>query len=183
MRAVIRALVLIVIVIILAAPASAKQIIHYAGTTTAPRFHKVRATVVKQNDGDRRVQDWIAYMLLTCEDATTERWGVGFGGGLLGDNGEFEVELNNADSGFYLHVVGSIRWGKGSGTAIFNRSRLTDDGQDAELCTTGELTWTVDRVIKTVSGAPRSTRLRDRVGFLKLHVRHGVTEVAKLVEP
>ena len=183
MRAVVRAVVLVVIVIILAAPASAKQIINYAGTTSAPRFHKVRATVVKQNDGDRRVQNWIAYMLLTCQDASTERWGVGFGGGFLGDNGEFEVELNNADSGFYLHVVGSIRWGKGSGTAIFNRSRLTDDGQDAELCSTGDLTWTVDRVIKTVGSAPRSTRLPDSLGFLKLRVRHGVAEVTKLVEP
>ena len=47
MRAVVRAVVLVVIVIILAAPASAKQIINYAGTTSAPRFHKVRATVGK----------------------------------------------------------------------------------------------------------------------------------------
>lgn len=79
--------------------------------------------------------------------------------------------------------MASCSGGKGSGTTKFNLASLTADGQDAQLCTTGDLTWTVDRVIKTVGSAPRSTRLPDSLGFLKLRVRHGVAEVTKLVEP
>lgn len=80
--------------------------------------------------------------------------------------------------------MASCSGGKGSGTTKFNLASLTADGQDAQLCTTGDLTWTVDRVIKGGgTGAARSARMSDGIGFLKLRVRHGVTEIVKLVEP
>ena len=81
-------------------------------------------------------------------------------------------------------LMASCSGGKGSGTTKFNLASLTADGQDAQLCTTGDLTWTVDRVIKGGgTGAARSARMSDGIGFLKLRVRHGVTEIVKLVEP
>jgi hypothetical protein len=181
MRAVIRSVVVVLVCFVLAAPASARQIIDYTGTTSAPRFHKVLALVIKKDNGNRVMRQWVAQTTLTCEDMSTQRWGVGFGWGVLGENGDFDAEFNDAENGFYLHVAGSIRWGKGSGTLTFNRSTLTADGQDAQLCSSGGLTWTVDRVMP--GGSARSRSVPDGVGVLKLRVRQGVAEVVKLIEP
>ena len=181
MRAVVRSVAVVLVCFVLAAPASARQIIDYTGTTSAPRFHRVLALVIKKDNGNRVMRQWAALTTLTCEDTSTQRWGVVFGWGVLGENGDFDAEFNDAENGFYLHVAGAIRWGRGSGTLEFNRSTLTADGQDAQLCTSGDLTWTVARVIP--GGAARRRSVRDGFGFLKLRVRHGVTEVVKLIRP
>ena len=158
MRAVVRAVVLIVVCVVLAAPASAKQIVYYRGTTSAPRFHRVDVRVIKQGDGDRFITGMLMLFKVTCEDLTTQRWGVSFGGRIrVQEDGTFGVGLSGP--GVYWSVDGVLLWGKGSGTTKLNVASLTADGQDAQLCTTGDLTWTVDRVIETVGGAPRSTWL------------------------
>ena len=181
MRAVVRSVAVVLVCFVLAAPASARQIIDYTGTTSAPRFHRVLALVIKKDNGNRVMRQWAALTTLTCEDTSTQRWGVVFGWGVLGENGDFDAEFNDAENGFYLHVAGAIRWGRGSGTLEFNRSTLTADGQDAQLCASGDLTWTVERVIPPTETPPPS--IPDGVGVLQLRVRHGVAEVVKLIEP
>ena len=182
MRTIVRSAVIVVVSLVLAAPASARQLIAYEGTTSAPTFHRVRASVVKQDDGDRKLKAWRANVEITCEDMSTQRWRIGFGGYPLGPDGEFDVEsLNGEGSGIYIHGTGSLRWGRGSGTLELNVPALTADGQDAQLCTSGDLTWTVNRVIPPTETPPPA--VPDGVGVLELRVRHGVAEVVKLVEP
>ena len=183
MRAVVRAVVLVMVCFVLAAPASAKQIIDYRGTTSAPRFHRVEMVVTKQADGDRFITGIRMLFKVTCEDLTTERWGIGVSGRIpVQEDGAFSLGLSSGGD-VYWPVDGVLLWGKGSGTTKLNVASLTADGQDAQLCTTGDLTWTVDRVIKTVGGAPRSSGLPNGVGFLQLRIREGVVEVAKRIEP
>lgn len=182
MRAAIRAAVLIVVCFVLAVPASAKQVIDYRGTTSAPSFHRVDISVLKQADGDRFITGMRMLFKITCDDLTTQRWGIGVSGRIpMQADGSFSQSLFGGD--MYWPVDGVLLWGKGSGTTKLNAATLTADGQDAQLCTTGDLTWTVDRVIKGVGGAPRSMALPNGVGSLQLRVRHGVVDVVKLVEP
>jgi hypothetical protein len=128
----------------LALPASAGQLIEYRGETSAPSPNRVFASVLKRDSG-RRILNYIGMRsTLTCEDASTQQFNVIIGIGRLGEDG-FAREINDRDSGMYLRVDGTIGFRSGSGTALFNRAVLTQDGTDAQLCTTGELTWTVDR--------------------------------------
>jgi len=102
----------------LAVPASADQIIRYDGETSAPSFNRVLAYVIKKDNG-RRFLTYIAVRSMPiCEDATTLRMREHLAAGRLGEDGAFEKE----------HVA-----------------RLTEDGTDAQLCTSGEVTWTVER--------------------------------------
>jgi len=183
MRAIIRSVVPIVVCVILAAPASARQIIDYRGTTSAPSFHRVDISVVKQADGDRFITSIGMMFTMTCDDLTTQRWGIGVSGRIpVQADGTFSQKFHGGD--VYWPVDGVLLWGKGSGTTKLNAATLTADGQDAQLCTTGDLTWDVDRLTKGGgTGAGRGTRIPDGVGFLKLRVRQGVVDVVKLVEP
>jgi len=45
----------------------------------------------------------------------------------------------------FEHIDGTLGWRTGSGTFEFNIGGLTDDGQEAQLCASGDLTWTVER--------------------------------------
>ena len=180
MRAAVRALVLVSVCLVLAAPASARQVIHYRGTTSAPRFHRVEIVVIKQADGDRFITEMGMRFEITCEDLTTQRWAIGVSGRIpVQANGTFSQRLSGGD--MYWPVDGVLLWGKGSGTTKLNAANLTADGQDAQLCTSGDLTWTVNRV--NTAGAPRGKAMPGGIGVLRFHVRHGVAEVVKLVEP
>jgi len=107
--------------------------------------------VLKKDSGRRFLADFNVKMKMTCDDTTTSRWRIGISGGRLGDNGEFTNEYSGDQ--VYFHADGAISWGKGSGTVEFNYAELTADGQDAQLCTSGGLTWTADRVIAAGLGS------------------------------
>jgi hypothetical protein len=138
-----------VICLALALPASAATLIEYRGETSAPSWNRVVAYVLKKDNG-RRLLRFIAIRgTLTCEDASTQKKHYIIGIGPLGKDGSFEREITAVefdDDTTYLRVDGTIGFRNGNGTALFNRAALTQDGMDAQLCTTGELTWTVDRV-------------------------------------
>jgi hypothetical protein len=53
-------------------------------------------------------------------------------------------------------------------------------GHDSQLCASGGLTWTADRVIPPTETTPPT--VPDGVGVLKLRIRHRVAEVVKLSE-
>lgn len=126
-------------------PVSADQFIRYKGTTAAPSNNHVHVGVLRRESG-RRVLRYIAFRLtVTCEDSSTNQRNVVLRYRRLDENGDFSVEVPRVVKGTYLRLDGSIKWGWGSGTVLFNSSKLIEDGSDAQLCSTGELIWTVDR--------------------------------------
>ena len=128
-------------------PAAADQFIRYKGTTSAASYNHVHVGVLKRESG-RRELNYIAFHLTaTCDDSSTDERIVVLRYRRLDESGDFSVEVqgDGRPKGTYLRVDGSIRWGGGTGTVLFNIAKLTEDGSDAQLCTTGELTWTVDR--------------------------------------
>jgi hypothetical protein len=142
-RTVVSIAVALVVLVALALPASAGQLIEYRGETSAPSFNRVVAHVLKKDSGRRFLRFIAIRSTLTCEDTTTVRVTVFIGAGRLGEGGSFESEFSRRE--FFAHVEGSIGFRHGSGTWLFNMARLTEDGSDAQLCTTGNLDWTVER--------------------------------------
>ena len=127
----------------LAVPASADQIIRYDGETSAPSFNRVLAYVIKKDNG-RRFLTYIAVRSMpVCEDASTMKSREHLAAGRLGEDGAFEKEVFRRT--VHLRVDGAIGFRHGGGTWLINVARLTEDGTDAQLCTSGEVTWTVER--------------------------------------
>jgi hypothetical protein len=161
-----------VVSVALALPASAGQLIEYRGETSAPSPNRVVASVLKRDSG-RRFLNFIGLRsTLTCEDASTQQINFIIGIGRLGEGGSFAREINDREAGMYLRVDGAIGFRGGSGTALVNRADLTQDGSDAQLCTTGELMWTVDRT----SAQPVKPSLVDisgGKGYLKVRTSEG----------
>jgi len=126
-------------------PVSADQFIRYKGTTSATSYNRVHVGVVKR-DGGRRLNYIAFHLTVTCDDATThdERIVV-LRHRRLDESGEFSVEVPHNVKGTYLRVDGSIGWGEGAGTVLYNTARMNEDGSDSQLCTTGDLTGAVDR--------------------------------------
>ncbi|HET6715136.1 MAG TPA: hypothetical protein VFI59_15700 [Actinomycetota bacterium] len=169
-----------VVSVALALPASAGQLIRYRGETSAPSYNRVKAHVVKRDSG-RRVLEYIAInFTLTCEDATTQEVIAFIGIGRLAEDGSFAREINRSGRGLYVRVDGTIGFRDGNGTFLFNLARLTEDGSDAQLCTTGELTWTVERT--NAEPAKWAVDIPGGNGLLRVSVSDGDHEVVKLME-
>ena len=133
--------------IFLAAPAFAGQLIGYEGNTSAPTYNRVKAVVLKKDSG-RRFLQWIGIRsVVTCEDASSFKIGVIMGIGRLGEDGSFARVIQEDEFGIpeFIRVDGSIGFREGSGTYIYSTAKVIDDGTDSQLCSTGELTWTVER--------------------------------------
>jgi hypothetical protein len=84
--------------------------------------------------------------VLTCEDQTTQVFGIDFflvrRDAPITD-GTFSFDRNLGD--LAVHVAGELGSLQGQGTASMVAATLTSDEQ-AQLCTTGDLTWTVEFV-------------------------------------
>ena len=139
-------IVLSVMLLVMASlPASADQSIRYKGTTSAASYNHVHVGVLKRENGRRQLRYIAFHLTLTCEDSSTDERIVILRYRRLAENGSFSAEVPRVVKRTYLRVDGSIGWGGGTGTVLFNNAKLTEDGSDAQLCTTGELTWAVDR--------------------------------------
>jgi hypothetical protein len=131
----------------LALPALAAQRITYRGRTS--QDEGVRLEIFKKDNGRRVLHDFVVFVTLTCEDAsTTETFGIGLGNWKrLGDDGSFELhQIYPGVFGFAYDIVGVVRWGSAEGTVEVSAPALTEDGGDATFCTTGLVDWTADRV-------------------------------------
>jgi hypothetical protein len=124
---------------------AATRIRVYKGETS--QGHGIRFRVVRTDDG-RFVREMGFGATLTCEDATTQEWGFGYG---------FSNTVPITDGAFTFddvfvfqatHLAGEIGKLRGSGTLSVSVPSLTPDEQ-AQVCTTGDLTWDVefDRII------------------------------------
>jgi hypothetical protein len=87
-------------------------------------------------------------VIFTCEDATTQDWVIGWGFGPPGlrlrlQNGVFSYD--DVSPQMAAHFAGQLGMLSGEGTASIAQPSLTADEQ-AQLCTTGDLTWTVEFV-------------------------------------
>ena len=171
------ALVLTVIAtlgVTLAEPAVAGQRISYRGRTSQDK--RIWFEILKRDSGRRFLRRLTFFITLTCEDASTETFGIGaFGDGQrLGDDGSFGVqELYPGIFGLAIDIDGVVRWGSADGTLELSASALTDDGGDAQFCTTGLVDWTANRVgsrpARPLSAPDGVTMLKiDRDGELRL---------------
>jgi hypothetical protein len=174
MRQVVRLVVLAVLVATLGAtftvPASAAWLlIRYRGETSAPNFNDVELKVLKRDNGTRAIFQMSLETRVKCEDGSSDAKGMGTGHREpIARDGSFE--FTTADAGFrddhrHIRIAGQIGFRRGSGTFIYNEAALTNDGSDAQLCTTGDLTWTVERVgISPVPGAASRGVVHTRPG-------------------
>lgn len=150
----------------LAVPAVAGQRISYRGRT--PQDKRIQLEILKRDSGRRFLSRSTFYITLTCEDASTETFGIaGFRDGQrLGDDGSFGVhELYPGIFGLAIDIDGVVRWGSAEGTLELSASALTDDGGDAQFCTTGLVDWTADRVGSRPARPPSAP---DGVTMLKI---------------
>lgn len=103
---------------------------------------------------------------LTCEDSSTMNFGVGYrfgSGGPIVLDGAFSYDDLSRD--WALHINGTIGPRRGSGDFRFTVAALTDDEQ-AQLCTTGDLTWSVSRTAtpsSEVAAPVLDARMRVRI--------------------
>jgi len=176
--------VALALAVTLAVPASAARLIHFDGkTSAAPTWRHVTIDVLKKDDGRRFLRAISIDFTLTCEDATTEAWTTDFfmGAGMrLDDGGEFAFE---EDFDFmYFAMDGAIGFRHASGSLLVSAARLTDDHQETQFCTTGELTWTARRSGSTHARLEAGT-VADRTGYLRVRVTDGGAEVVKRIEP
>jgi hypothetical protein len=136
------------------AAAAEKGIRRYLAETSDGQFLRFRT--VREADGRRL--DGVFFgdsrdtgadgFHLTCDDGTTEPWG---GAGFSEWPWFFEgrtvtVELTPEGLGTdALHMQGTFRPDSASGTFRYTQVFLNED-ETVRLCSTGELTWTADRV-------------------------------------
>lgn len=111
--------------------------------------------LVKRVDRPLALRELAFGVEITCEDGTAQSWFVAFGWiGLLPPLPSHAIDLDMVDISSALHLHGVIQAIHGVGTLVLSVPALTVDEQ-AQLCTSGEQAWTVDRTVPPVqSPAP-----------------------------
>lgn len=106
--------------------------------------------LVKRVDRPLALRELAFGVEITCEDGTTQSWFLAFGWiGLLPPLPSHAIDLDMVDISSALHLHGVIQAIHGEGTLVFTVPALTADEQ-AQLCTSGEQPWTVDRTVPPV---------------------------------
>ena len=135
----------------LASAAHAGQRIRFEGETSAGR--RITIGVMKRESGRWFLRTVKIGVETECEDGTTESFRLSkrfaaFEDIRVDEARPFEDEDTSIPLTFrqhFEHVDGALGWRTGSGTFEYNLGGLTDDGQDAQRCASGDLTWTVER--------------------------------------
>jgi hypothetical protein len=122
----------------------------HAGTTRIYRGHlsdgrSIRIELHRGPAGNLRLTSLDFNAKLTCDDGSSMTFGVGYG---FGGRGPIVIDkafsFDDFDFEEALHIHGTIGLRRGSGDFRFTMATLTEDEQ-AQLCTTGDLTWSVTR--------------------------------------
>ena len=142
--ALVTAIMVSVLVVATAAPAQAATRLRvYRGPTSQDQTIAFR---VIQNDNGRFIKELSMQITLTCEDATTQDFGFGYGFGGRGipiTDGAFSFDDVNQFNA--LHLSGQLGWLHGEGTLSLALPSLTTDEQ-AQLCATGDVAWEAEYV-------------------------------------
>lgn len=97
---------------------------------------------------------------MACDDGSVQSWFVSYGwGGGSPSLPAHQLDVDLGDTSTAVHLHGKVQAVHGSGTFEFTIAALTTDEQ-AQLCTTGELTWTVDRTEPPATLPPPTEPLR-----------------------
>lgn len=134
----------LVAVLTLPSSASAARVRTYRGETSAGTGIGFQIRIDER--GRMSMKDLTFRAELACEDGSAIKYwsGWSFGGAGL----RLQGRRLTFDHVFYseaLHVTGTFRARTAEGTFENTWASLTD-AEDAQLCTTGELTWTADKV-------------------------------------
>jgi hypothetical protein len=125
---------------------------HYRGTTSQGEPMSVKTYMV----GTTTRLDSLGFGLVTldCEDGSQVQYGMGYGWspGLRMSPERLDYDEVAPDEA--LHVHGRLGVHGGSGTFSFTVPALTADEKGAQLCTTGELTWQLQRTAGEKSSLP-----------------------------
>jgi hypothetical protein len=106
--------------------------------------------LVKRVDRPLGLREFAFSADMTCDDGTTQGWFVGFAwGGRFPSLPSHAIDLDMVDPFAALHLHGVIQAIHGAGTLEWTIPALTVD-EEAQLCTSGELPWTVDRTVPPV---------------------------------
>jgi hypothetical protein len=135
----------------LGSAAHASERIWFEGETSAGR--RITIGVVKRESGRWFLRTYKVGVETACEDGTTESFRLSkrfaeYEDVRVDGDRPFEYEDTSFPLAFrqhFEHVDGSLGWRTGSGTFEYNLGGLTDDGQEAQLCGSGDLTWAVER--------------------------------------
>jgi hypothetical protein len=130
----------------------------------------IQAVLQRGHAGALRVRSISFEAHLTCEDAMTTDWivGIGFGRGPAVVDHAVEVDVVDPDTA--LHIHGTFGPHRASGDFRFSVPALTEDEQ-AQLCTTGDLTWTMRRIADAPGIAPESADASMHVEIGRLDAR------------
>lgn len=155
----------LLLVVALAAPASAGMR-SYRGETSAGTDIGFR---VRSAGGELSLLGLRFHAILTCEDASTvEYWSAWrFGGGIPFDGRRLSFEERFGSEA--LVIEGRFRAQTAEGMFRNSQAWLTDD-EEAQLCTTGDLTWEAAR-----PGSASAPRVRPRGAPDRIVRRAGVT--------
>ena len=140
------ALIACLLVLAMAVPAQAAPRLRlYRGETSQGERIKI---IVARTDAGRFVRTVdVSLITLTCEDQTTIEFGFGFGFGRtmvpITDRA-FSFDDVFWESAF--HIAGELGALQGQGTLSKAQAVITPDEQAAQLCSSGDLTWTVEFV-------------------------------------
>ena len=109
---------------------------------------RIQFVLVKNHHGALLMRAVDMGLTLTCEDASTQEWVFGLstypGERLSGQ----DLTFDSLDTSLALHITGTFGRGEASGTLRINQAAL-DANEQAQLCSTGDLTWTARRSVKT----------------------------------
>ena len=131
------------LILTVAVPAhAAPRLRLYRGETSQGEHIKF---IVAKTDAGRFVVELDIQVIFTCEDATTQDLVIGWGFGPPRSappitDGVFSYD--DVSPQMAAHFAGQLGTLSGEGTASIAQPSLTADEQ-AQLCTTGDLTWTV----------------------------------------
>ncbi len=148
------------LVLAVAVPAQATQRLRvYRGQTSDGHDIAFR---VSRTDAGRFLQEIRFAVTFTCEDATTWVSEITYGFArrqVPTVDGTFAFD--DADAFLAVHVAGRLGWLTGDGTLSLATAALNDDEQ-AQMCTTGALTWQVEyvRTITIGARAPEGSTVR-----------------------
>ena len=156
--------------------ASARILRVYDGETS--QGFRISA-LVDSREGRARLQELALHkIILACDDGSKLRWGVGFGwfpGVPLG--GDHRVDVDAASGSEAIHLHGRFWPGHAQGDFALTVAWLTPE-EDAMACSSGELTWGMERISpapKTVLNIDRLdgvTRVRvDEKGHVRVRTR------------